>query len=356
MATTPTELTLELRPRSRFDVIDVATRIRTEFGDVLDRYQRAFYCSYHTTAGYLEQSLCARLDYRSDRLAPFIHAVQRLFPPDAGYRHDQMDLRNELSEDQKKVEPRNADSHLTFIGSGLRNCVTYLTQPGRPVFFLELDGVYEGQVRNRRTSVLAFDREETVAVERMEIPVSRHQLTSVNLSDPGVGLFDQIDEMLRRHPIAKGRVELHLDASEDDAALTVNEYETLLMKHDLREVLQNPVHFMAQKGRNMLRDPKAIPSKSLGYAKYDLVRVLNEMIDVLGLSESALERLVARVMGVPARKFLRLKRSTSLPISNRESESTGHVVRGTYQSPILIQWRNSSRGARKLAVALREFV
>ncbi len=350
----PTEMTLELRPKARFDVIDVAGRIRQDFGDVLERYSRAFYCSYHTTAGYLEQSLCARLGYRPDRVAPFIRAVQKIFPPDAGYRHDQMELRRELTEEQKKVEPRNADSHLTFISSGLRNCVTYVTQPGQPVLFMDLDGVFEGHTRTRRTSVLAFDREVPVTTRTVEIPVSRHEVDSINLLDGGLGIMDTIDDMLRAHPIAKGRVDINLDLREDNAALTVNEYETLLMRHDLREVLQDPLRFMAQKGRNMLRDPRAIPGKSLDYAKYDAVRVLNEIIDALGLSESALERLVARVMGVPARKFLRLKRSVSLPVSNPDG-GRGKVVRGRYQSPILIQWRNAPRGARKLSITVKEF-
>ena len=30
---------------------------------------------------------------------------------------------------QRQVEPRNADSHLAFIGAGLRNCVTYVNRP-----------------------------------------------------------------------------------------------------------------------------------------------------------------------------------------------------------------------------------
>ena len=54
------------------------------------------------------------------------------------YRHDQMDLRTELSEAQKIVEPRNGDSHLTFIGSRMRNCVTQRTDPKSPVYFIEL--------------------------------------------------------------------------------------------------------------------------------------------------------------------------------------------------------------------------
>lgn len=356
MPSKPTELTLELHPSSRFDVIDVAELIRDRFGDVLDRYRKAFYCSFHTTAGYLEQSLLARLDYRRDRLDPFIRAVQRVFPPDAGYRHDQMDLRDELSEEQKKVEPRNADSHLTFIGGGLRNCVTYSNQPAVPVFFMDLDGEYEGTTRTRRTSVLAFDSEEPVAVEQAQIPVAHHAVQSVNLADEASGLMDQVDEVLRRHPISKGRVEITLDPEERDAALTVNEYETMLMRHDLKDVLQDPLRFMAQRGRSILRDPRAIPFKSKEYAKYDVVQVLNEVIDALGLSESTFERLVARLMGYPARRFLRLKRSVSLPVSHSAGETRGRVIRGTYQSPILLQWHAASAGARSVSITLKEFV
>ena len=50
-----------------------------------------------------------------------------------------------LTEEQKEVEPRNGDSHLTFIGSGMRNCVTYRNQPPAPVFFIDLDGTHESR-------------------------------------------------------------------------------------------------------------------------------------------------------------------------------------------------------------------
>ena len=77
----PREVSLALIPRARFDVIDVAQRIARESDDLLSRYRKALYCSYHTTAGYLEQSLCARLRHSRERVTPFIRAFQRLFPP-----------------------------------------------------------------------------------------------------------------------------------------------------------------------------------------------------------------------------------------------------------------------------------
>ncbi len=354
MTPRPLDLTLELRPRSRYDVIDVAHRVVDTVGDVLSSYRRVLYCSLHTTAGYLDQRIQRRFEHRRDRLDPYMHAYQTLFPPDAGYSHDELHLRRELSDAQRMVEPRNADAHLAFIGSGLRNCVTYEHEHGEPVYFMDLDGVCDGRARERHTSLIAYTDEEVVASVPFEIPFSRHAIDSVNLSDPRVGLTDRIQTLLAAHPVGHGRIDISLDGSEECAAVTVNEFETLLMRHDLAEVLRDPLRFMARQGRNMLRDPMTIPTKSLGYAKYDVVRVINELIDAFGLSESLVERLVAKVMAYPAARLLRFKRSLSMPVIRASGGAPG-LVRGQYQSPILIQWRRSSRQARTLRVSLTRF-
>src|SRR5919108_4493721 len=154
-----TEFRLTLAPQRRFEAIDVNTQIATEAGDVLRRHRRALYCSLHTTAGYLGQSLSLRLRNNRDHLSQFFGSFHALFPEGAEYRHDRMELRTELSDAQKEVEPRNGDSHLTFIGAGLRNCVTYRTRPDAPVYFIELDGMTEATRRQRTTTVLAYDEE-----------------------------------------------------------------------------------------------------------------------------------------------------------------------------------------------------
>lgn len=354
MTPRPLDLTLELRPRSRYDVINVAHRVVDTVGDVLSSYRRVLYCSLHTTAGYLEQRIQRRFEHRRDRLDPYMHAYQTLFPPDAGYSHDELHLRRELSDEQRMVEPRNGDAHLAFIGSGLRNCVTYDHRPGEPVYFMDLDGVCDGRARERQTSLIAYTDEQVTASVPFEIPVSRHAIDSVNLTDPRVGLTDLVQWLLAENPVEHGRIDIALDGSEECAAVTVNEFETLLMRHDLAEVLRDPLRFMARQGRNMLRDPMAIPTKSLGYAKYDVVHVMNELIDALGLSESLLERIMARVMAYPAARLLRFKRSLSMPVI-WSSGGAPDVVRGQYQSPILIQWRPSSRQARTLRVSLTRF-
>lgn len=345
MTPPPAEVTLELTPRARFDIIDVNQRATAQAGDLLAPYPRALYCSYHTTAGYLEQRFCERLNHNAEAVQTYVRSFQHLFPPDANYRHDQLHLRTELSEEQRRCEPRNADSHLTFIGSGLENCVTYVRQPDTPVYFIDLDGTNGPDHRKRRTTILGFTREVTAAHIRLPIPVSTHPIDSINLWDPRLGLLDELHHLLRHHDIAKGRIDLTLSPDERNTGLTVNEYETLLMTHDLVDVLRNPLRFMAEKGKNMLLDPRSIPQKAKNYAKYDLVQVVNEFLDVMGWSESMIERIIDKFLRYPASRFLGMKRHVSLLVSDRGAEH-GSIVHGTYQSPILVQWRRAEAKTR----------
>jgi hypothetical protein len=351
MPPTPTELSLTLDPRGRFDVIDVSGRIRAEFGDALERHRGALYCSPHTTAGYLEQRLASRLLHHRERLSLFFKAFGAVFPPEAAYEHDKMHLRAELSPEQRAVEPRNGDSHLTFIGTGMSNCVTYRNRAAAPVYFIDLDGMNQGTCRRRRTSVVGYDRQSVVERFRVTVPTSRHPIDAVNLADPRLGLFAAIDDSLARAGIEKGRVDVALDTAERNVGLTVNEYETLLMQHDLKEVLQNPLKYAAQKGRHMLDDPLAIPGKTINYARYDVVQVLNLLIEAFGVQESVVERLIAKVMAAPARRFLRTRRISFLA-SDHSREGRARVVRGTYQSPILVQWQASEGMSRGLEISL----
>lgn len=355
---TPAEITLQLEPQQRFDVIDIRPRLNGEFADFLSSYRRSLYCSHHTTAGFVEQGLSARFGGRRERLQSVMGLFQQIFPPNADYTHDQMDLRDELSDEQKLTEPRNADSHLTFISAGLRNCATYDNRRSTPVYFVDLDGVHEHGSRQRRTTVLGYNDQEKVATLDLEVPVSRHSIDSINLRDPRLGLFDRLGELLRQQGISKGRVDLSLPGDERFSGLTVNEYETLLMQHDLKEVLHNPLRFMAEKSRSILRHPRVLAHKTVNYAQYDFVQVHNMLIDRLGIGGSSLEALLARFVAfvfLPAQRFVRLKRSVSLLIADREGDGRGSIVQGTYQSPILIQWRQADTGSRRLVASLYRF-
>lgn len=336
-------------------MLDATTRIKSEFGDVLERHRKALYCSLHTTAGYLPQALVARLQAGRRGLDGFFGAFRALFPPGAEYRHDAIHLREDLTDEQRDLEPRNGDSHLTFIAAGMRNCVTHRTQAGPHAFFVDLDGVYEGNVRTRTTTVLAYDRERVVERFTLPVPVSHHPIDSVNLGDARLGFLDRLDEAVRRSGLEKGRVDLSLAPCEKSAGLTVNEYETLLMRHDLAEVLRNPLKFAKQKSRHILDDPLAVPGKTFNYAAYDFPQVLNLLIEAFRMDHSLVERLLAKVLALPARRFLGVKRSVTFAAADRPGEGRARTVRGRYQSPILVQWGESKSRTRLIEVAVVRF-
>ena len=348
------ELSLSITPAARYDTIDVTARIAARFGDILSRHSRALYCSLHTTAGYLEESLASRLLRRDGQLQNFFRPFRTMFPPGAEYRHDQLHLRAELSEEQKAVEPMNADSHLTFIGAGMRNCATYRTRTSVPVYFIDLDGTWQGARRSRTTTVLAYDHVELVERLTIPVPVSRHPVDSINLSDARGEFSEQVADLLRKHGIEKGRVDISLEPGERNAGLTVNEYETMLMRHDLAEVLRDPLRFAAIKGAHMLNDPRSIPGKTLNYAKYDLVLLFNQLMEALHIEESGVERLLSRLIALPADRFLRMKRGVSFGVSDASGKPS--LIRGQYQSPILVQWRTAERQQRRVEVALHRFL
>jgi len=356
MGTRPVEINLGIKPNKRFEIIDVTQMVRGEIGDVLADFRKAVYCSFHTTAGYLEQGVCARLGHSRKQLDPFFRAIQRIFPHDAGYFHDRLQLRSELSESEKEREPINADSHLTFMSAGLKNCVTYINKPEQPVYFIELDGVFKERRRRRRTTVIAYDQAETVHRSRVPIPVSTgYAIDSFNLKNPEYGLFARLEEWLQFYGIEKGRIDIRLNPEERHVGLMVNEYETLLMRNDLPEVLRDPLRYMVRRGKKLLKNPGAIPGKTRGYATYDLIHLYNELMDTMPVGRFVIDRILS-VLSHPASRVLRLKRHVSLLVSTSEETGPERIVQGTYQSPILVQHHPAQRGVRYLDITIRNFV
>jgi len=348
MAPPPLELALELSARERFEMVELRSRFSSEHDESLASYPRCLYWSAHTTAGFLDRSLTTRLGLW--RVSTYIETLRRIFPEGAGYAHDRLDRRKDLDAAQRAVEPRNGDSHLAFIAGGLQPCVTHPNRAGETVCFVDLDGVNEGRPRRRQTRVIGFHREAVAGQMRLKVPLSGHPIDSINLKAPSLGLYEQLAEFVARADVGKGRLSIALGRGERDAALTINEFETLLMKYDLAAVLKNPLRFMAEEYRHAVANPRAVPGKALGYAQYDLVRVLNTGLKTLGLHGSLLERVLARTLTVPAARMFRVRRSISLLVAG-ESGRPG-PVEGAYQSPILIQWQRAARDVRELDVTL----
>ena len=258
-----------------------------------------------------------------------------------------MHLRTELTDEQKVVEPRNGDSHLTFIGAGMRNCVTYETRPDAPVYFIELDG--KAKRRTRKTTVVAYDHDESWRTPVI-IPVSKHPIDSINLADPRLGLLEQVNELLANTGVERARVDL----ARSDRAQRRPDGQRIRDAADAarsRRCAQEPAALRADQGADMINDPRAIPGKTLNYAKYDVVRVLNSLMEALRLDQSSFERLVAKVMSLPARRFLRSRRVSFL--AARDGDHPGaRVLRGTYQSPILVQWQPAEHQERRIDISI----
>ncbi|MFQ5637377.1 MAG: hypothetical protein ACE5IR_05225 [bacterium] len=355
MQFTPAQLQLAIVPEARFDLIDVNKLIAQNHGDILSRYKKSLYCSFHTTAGYLEESICEKFRYSQDHMNPFIETFRELFPPEADYSHDRLQLRTELSEQQRAVEPKNADSHLIFISSGMKNCVTYTNRPKRPVYFIDLDGINGKASRCRQTTILAYTEEKTVYKESIAVPVSKHPIDSINLKDSRQDFFEQLNELVYKFDVQYGKIDIVLPAEEKQAGLTVNEFETLLMKHDLVDILRNPLKYMALQGKHALAAPQLIPGKTLDYAKYDLVQLFNKIMDKIGVSETIIERLLSVFLRVPASHFLSMKRHISLYVGENNGNGNGKIVFGKYQSPILVQWARAQGETRHLNVTISKF-
>jgi thiamine phosphate synthase YjbQ (UPF0047 family) len=348
MAPPPLELSLELSARERFEMVELRSRFSSEHAESLASYPRCLYWSAHTTAGFLDRSLIRYLG--SDHISTYIETLRQIFPEGAGYAHDRLERRKDLDAAQRAVEPRNGDSHLAFITGGLQPCVTHPNRAGESVCFVDLDGVNDGRPRRRQTRVIGFHREMVAGQMRLRVPLSGHSIDSVNLKSPAFGLYEQLAEFVARSDVDKGRLHIALGRGERDAALTINEFETLLMKYDLAAVLKNPLRFMAEEYRQALANPRAVPGKALGYAQYDLVRVLNTGLKTLGLHGSLLERVLARTLAVPVARMFRVRRSISVLVAGDGSRSG--PVEGVYQSPILIQWQRAPRDVRELDVTL----
>src|SRR5512147_3266450 len=80
----PREVTLEVNPRARVDVIDIRARASEVLGPALENYSRCLYVSAHTTAGFLPQPLAARLTARDDGLTSYLELFRAMFPEGAG--------------------------------------------------------------------------------------------------------------------------------------------------------------------------------------------------------------------------------------------------------------------------------
>ena len=191
--------------------------------------------------------------------------------------------------------------------------------------------------------------------DRIAVPVAEGRtIDSFNLKDDRYGLFSELEGWLQRYGVEKGRFDLRLVPEDRHVGLTVNEYETLLMRNDLPQALRDPLRYMVQRGTKLLRYPSVSPGQTRDYAAYDLIHLYNDLMDSVPVGRSVIDRFLS-VLSSPAKRILRLKRHVSLLVSDSMETGASRIVQGQYQSPILVQHHPATNGVRHLDVTLRRF-
>ncbi len=325
-------------------------------------FEKVALSSLHTTAGFLEQSLCSTLDNSSDRIQSLIRSAHRLFPEGAPYWHDQMELRSELTPEQRKSEPLNADSHLTFICLGMCSSVLYEFRPTNPIFFIDLDGEFQGTFRSRKIHAIGYNHSECVHEERFSVSMPDEDRHALDLSQ----YLRDVQSLVVKHKIHRGVVSFELETEENHAGITVNEFENLLVQRDITDVLLNPLRYMLDSAPELARHPERLPRKAKKMLTYELhlairdclrlagrgASVIEHMAGRLGVNLPLLENIIDRLATPLEARWMNLGSTIRFLINADEDQEYGHVSIGTYQSPILIQWRKPNSLERVLCVRL----
>ncbi|MCY3594174.1 MAG: hypothetical protein OXH01_02915 [Bacteroidetes bacterium] len=320
----------------------------------------------HTTAGFLEQSLATKLGNKPEGVDHLVRSAHRLFPEGAPYWHDRMELRNELTAEQRKFEPLNADSHLAFICLGLCSCALYEFDPDDPIYFIDLDGEFQGTFRSRKTLAVGYNETRCVHEDVLSIRMPRKDQHALDLSQH----LNDLQALVNKHNIHRGLVTFELDSNEKNAGITVNEYETLLVERDITDVLKNPLRYMLDHASELVRHPLTLPGKAKKVLTYELhlairdglrlasrsVSAVEYMVERLGMRLPLLESVIDRLATPLETRWMNLGTTARFLINAGNEEPHGRITTGTYQSPILIQWRRPDSDMRNLRVRLLQFV
>lgn len=309
--------------------------------------------------------MATKLGNNSEGIDHLVRSAHRLFPEGAPYWHDRMELRNELTPEQRKHEPLNADSHLAFICLGLCNCALYEFAPDAPIYFIDLDGESRGTFRSRKTLAVGYNHTQCVHEEILSIKIPQKDQYALDLSQH----LNRLQSLVNKHNIHHGLVILELDSDEKNAGITVNEYETLLVERDLIDVLKNPLKYMLDNASALIRHPLTLPGKAKKILTYELhlairdglrfasrsVSALEYMVERLGMRLPLLESVIDRLATPLENRWMNLGTTARFLIHADHGVSPGRIAIGTYQSPILIQWRRPNTDIRKLRVRLLQF-
>ena len=358
MAASPSEFALELTPRARVDVFDVRAEVSSRYGDALSPYPRALCCSFHTTAGYLDRGVAARLNQGPDGVMPYIDVFRTMFPEGAGYEHDKIERRTELSPAQRPQEPLNADSHLAFMAgrpqdlrgvsesaraSRCRSSISTACMPAGP--------------RTRHTSVIGYSAEEAVAT-------GAHRRSGFGpqcrIGEPEGSASRRLRAVRRSRASARRGQGAHPPFTGARRAACGPDRQRVRDAPDASRPVGSAARSAAVHGgkggahaRQSARDSRA--GRSTTRSTISCASSIASLTR-WGCGQSRVENVLSRAIAMPASRFLRMKRSVSLLVSDRDAAAKAAIVEGTYQSPILVQWHRGNGRMRVLDVTVTRFM
>ena len=345
--------------------MNVGENVEKVDSGVFSKFDRIAFCSVHTTAGFLEQPLALKLGNTREGIESLVRSARRLFPEGAPYWHDRMELRSELTAEQRKHEPLNADSHLAFICLGLCNCVLYKFAPDHPVYFIDLDGESNQTFRSRKSIAVGYNNATCVHEETLKVDLPKKNQCAVDLNNS----LPDLQALVAKYQIHRGLVTLELAPGEKHAGVTVNEFESLLVERDITDVLMNPLRYTLSNAPRFARNPLRVPGKAKNMLQYEIhlairdglrvanrsVSILEYMVERLGMHLPLLEHIIDRIASPLEARWMNLGSSIRMLINAKDEDPLGRVMVGTYQSPILIQWRRPESDVREMHLRLLRF-
>ena len=256
----PLDITLEIAPKARFDVVDLRSNFAAEHDGTRPLPALPLLVvSHHSRVSGPQSGGAAQRPAHSDlrRRRPNVFSRRAPGTSTTGWSGAATSTRRS---GRSSLATRTRTWRSSPAGCGRASRTR--TGPSEQVYFVDLDGMNDGRPRRRLARLIAFTRERLVNVHA-------HRGAGIGAPDR----LDQPEGSAPRHlrssspsssgtpACAKGRLRVSLDPTERHSALTVNEYETLLMRHDLAEVLRNPLRFVAEKSRHALANPRAVPAQ-----------------------------------------------------------------------------------------------
>ena len=208
-----------------------------------------------------------------------------------------------------------------------------------------------GDAAQRTTTVLAYDDERVVLQTSVSVPVSKHPIDSVNLADPRLGLLDQVNELLARSGLERARSTC-VEPERTQRRPHRQRIRNAADAHDLIGRAQEPAALREDQGAQHPRRSARHPRQDAQLREIRR-RARAELADGGARPRPVVVRAAVREGDGGAGAALHAVATGQLPRRSATAVTArARVLRGTYQSPILVQWQPAVGQARRLDISI----